>query len=213
MNADWSVEAGADSPSIDVPWEGWVNLFWDRSNAALPWQEALALALPEVQRYPELLPILMLLNSLNHFTSKVDVFPVTRDDIDPEFAEACPPAAHVGLGSYIDVLYARPGSYLHFEEFEAIARATSKTLASVSHTSGFAEIVIRPASLGGRTSFGWTLYAFGFGTDAAEARSAWHLACGLLITTFGNQIASVNMKRSEAVLKKLSGPSARGAGE
>ena len=213
MIADWSVEAGADDPSIDVPWEGWTNLFWDKSNAALPWQEALALTLPEVQQYPELLSVLYLLNSMNHFTSKVDVFAVTPEEVNPEFAEACPPAAQVGLGSYVDVVNARPGSFLRFEEFEAIARGTTSRLAQVSETEGFAEIIIRPASLGGRAAFGWTLYAFGFGADAAEARSTWQRACVLLTTCFGLEVASANIRESEAVLKRLAEQATRNAGE
>ena len=207
------MEAGPDSPSIDVPWDGWTNLFWDKSNPALPWQEALALALPEVQLYPELSPILMLLNSLNHFTSKVDVFRVSREEVDPEIAEACSPTAAVGLGSYIDVVNAVPGRFLEFAKFEAIARATAKALTAMSGIPGGAEIVIRSASLGGSASYGWTLYAFGFGADEKEARSAWEQSCRTLAAVFGLEIASANMERSRAILNRSAEQSTQHAGE
>ena len=213
MIADWSVEAGPESPSIDVPWDGWINLFWDRSIPALPWQEELALALPEVQLYPELVPILMMQNSLNHFTSKVDVFPVNWNDVDPEIAEACPPAAAIGLGSYIDVVNAVPGRFLKFKDFEAVARTAAQKLARVGDFPGGAEIVIRPASLGGRPSFGWTLYAYGCGTDAAEARAAWGKVCHVVSAIFALEVASVHTRLSQAILDRAAFKSTHAAGE
>ena len=201
MTADWAAEAGAESPSIDVPWDGWTNLSWGKAGPASPWQEARALALPEVQRYPELLSSLQELNSGLFLTSKVDVFPVALEDVDPEIADGCPAGA-LGLGSYIDVLQARPAGVVPFELCEATARATARALAAAPDLAGGAEIVIRPASLGGLPAFGWPLYAFGFGAGPPAARAAWAQACGLLTTAFAAEAASVHTRRSRAILDK-----------
>ncbi len=206
MIADWTVDIGPESPSIDVPWEGWVDLLWDPGSSELPWRDALARGLPEVQLYPELLPSLQLLNRSNHFTSKVDVFAVQRSEVDPELAESCPPEAALGLASYIDVLNAVPGRYREFAEYEATARAAVKALARAPSTLGGAEIVIRPASLAGDAVFGWTLYAFGFGVSIGDARTAWARALGLLAFAFVKECGSVTIDSSAALLKGAAPP-------
>ncbi len=158
MIADWGVEAGADSPAIEVPWAGWVDL------RAYPGSD-----LSEVQAWPELAGVLRVLNEPGLLTSKVDVFPITREEADPELAEAGLAATACGLGSYVDCLRG-PDS---LPECERVARAAVARLASVREERAAAEIVIRPARLYDEGAFGWTLYALGFGADTAAARAAW----------------------------------------
>ena len=158
MIADWTVEVGPDSPTIDVPWPGWVDL---RSHPEL------AAGLPEAALYPELLP---LLHRAALLTSKVDVFAVARDEVDPELVEGEPDEATThGLGSYLDCL----GGLLPFDAAERTARAAVARLRTVPFPRAVVEIVIRPARLYDGETFGWTLYAIGFGPSAHEARRRW----------------------------------------
>ncbi len=158
MIADWTVDVGPGSPSIDVPWPGWVDL---RSRPEL------AAGLPEAALYPELLPML---HQAALLTSKVDVFVVTRDEVDPELAEGEPDegTAH-GLGSYLDCLC----GLLPFDAAERTARAAVQQLRTVPLARAVVEIVIRPARLYDGETFGWTLYAIGFGPSEYEARRRW----------------------------------------
>ena len=121
--ADWSVEAAHDSPIITLPWEGWVDLHWGatapngaktaggspaRAKAARTWSRERAATLREAGCYPELLALLKAANHGPIRTAKVDVFPVTRDEVDPEIAEIGLSETAYGLGSYLDVLTAGP---------------------------------------------------------------------------------------------------------
>ena len=160
MIADWTVEVGPDSPSIDVPWEGWADL---RSHPEL------ADALGEAVLYPELLPLLRGNNAV-FLTSKIDVFTVSRDEVDPELAEENAEAATAyGLGSYLDCLCAR----LSFSAGEQAAHAAVLQLRALPLPRAVVEVVIRPARLYDEETFGWTLYAIGFGLSAHEARQRW----------------------------------------
>ncbi len=158
MIADWGVEAAAESPVIELPWPGWVDL------RAHPER-----ALPEMQAWPELAGVLRALNQPGLLTSKVDVFPVTRDDADPELAEAGLAETACGLGSYVDCLRGPAG----FAVCEQVARTAVARLRSEPLPCAAAEIVIRPARLYDEGAFGWTLYALGFGPDEREARARW----------------------------------------
>ena len=184
MIADWTVEAGPESPSIDVPWAEGIDLHWCWRSMADPDanQEYLSFrkleALPEVRTYPELRSILRMANGMNTLTSKVDVFPLTRDEVDPELSEVFrPEQTAFGLGSYLDC----HSEHSRFHQcgitpFECVARAASRYLQHLPALAGGAEIVIRPARLYDEEAFGWTLYAFGFGSTDLEARTIWSRA-------------------------------------
>ncbi len=199
MIADWTVEAGNSSPSIDVPWEGWTDLRWTQGGGP-DWDVIRAGSLAECQAYPELLEVLKPLNWLNTATSKLDVFPVTTDDADPEIAEAGEVATRYGLGSYLDLFAIQGDIFEQFEDFESIARSTSARLNRGGDTQGLAaaEIVIRPAHIYSHATFGWTLYAMGFGPSAEAARACWHAANRKLAAVFSKEIESSLVKRIKA---------------
>jgi hypothetical protein len=188
--ADWSVEIGPECPSIDVPWEGWIDLRCDHlrhhgSGGALS-----ANTLAEAQLYPELLYLLKLVNRGSLFTSKVDVFPVSREDADPEIAEAGEAATRFGLGSYVDLATDRP-ELLEFAHFEALTRMLAAKLGKIE-VSGFcsAEIVLRPAHLFGRESFGWSVYVLGFGPCESAARQVWAAASAAALVSVEAEFAA-----------------------
>ncbi len=176
MIADWSVDVGALRPSIDVPWEGWVDL------SDLSTQDLLLERLPEVQQFPELRALLRKANGSKQFlTSKVDVFPVTLDDADPEIAEAGEAQTRFGLGSYLDLLTPRIDLVADFAAFEAMARRAVMGLKPLGTATMSAEIVVRAASVAGRSTFGWTAYALGFGASESAARKCWEEAAMIVL--------------------------------
>jgi hypothetical protein len=197
MIADWTVEVSSQSPSIDLPWSGFLDLHWDPSTPApSAWNAALAKQLSEVQAYPELLKPLELANRLNCSTSKLDVFPVTADEVDPEIAEIGEFATRFGLGSYLDVISVRRDIFDSFEQHAALAKRTAAALARIDLPGACAEIVVRPANAFGEQTFGWTLYAMGFGADEQSARDKWANTLKLVIDTF-------NLQKSNMIIEDV----------
>ncbi len=203
MIADWTVDIGPDSPMIVVPWEGWVDPRAGLHPLTGAGQTLDVLEmLPEVRAYPELLVPMQRMNRLNCLTSKVDVFSVTRDDADPEIAEAGELETAHGLASYLDVLTVRHDVFSEFADFERLARKTAAALKQcLDLPLSSAEIVLRPARmryarLGDVSTFGWTLYAMGFGETEAQARERWSNAYGLLTCILGLEVCwAVNSYR------------------
>jgi hypothetical protein len=198
MLAEWSVDIGADSPWLVIPWEGWVDLrnpgvdSLSRSaeNSKVP---APIAQLTEVVDYPEVASLLQLGNQPGTLTSKIDVFPIAADEVDPEIAEYGPAATAFGLASYLDVLSMIPEWPRTFEQFEQICRTVCSTVSATirsavakpglgpsSDMPVYVEIVLRRARLYDRDTYGWTLYAAGFGPHPEAARSIWsHAATAL----------------------------------
>ncbi len=198
MIADWTVEAGSDSPSIDVPWDGYVDLHWSwRSIANTEADDEYrafrkAEKLPEVRAYPELRSILRMANGVKALTSKMDVFQLHRDEVDPELAELFPAEQTAfGLGSYLDC-FTEEGRWFQRDiaPYERVARATSDYLHLLPALAGGVETVIRPARLYDEEAFGWTLYAFGFGRTALEARAVWSRVLHRAVWSFQLRFAS-----------------------
>ena len=171
MIADWTVDLGPDSPVIEVPWAGWIDLrplFQEASH------QDDALGLTELALYAELRDPLRILNSSLSLTSKSDVFSIARHEVDPELTESAGEAATAfGLCSYIDCVPTSSTMPDTFAAFELIARNTVATLGNSPCQGAGAEIVLRPARLYGKQKYGWTLYAFGFGANQAHARESW----------------------------------------
>ncbi len=182
MIADWTVDVGPESPLIAVPWEGWIDLRLHAGTLlSIP-------NLPEVRAYPELGDLLQSANTAEISTSKVDVFPVTREEVDPEIAESGQEQTAAGLGSYLDLVAIDPGRFVAFEDFERVAREAARTLSRTNLPLCCAEVVVRPARLYDRNTFGWTLYAVGFGPDEQAARATWSQAATVLVDTFNQAL-------------------------
>jgi hypothetical protein len=187
--ADWTVDAAPDSPTIDVPWEGWVDLREGQSEEQRTWA---ARNLDETGNYPELVTLLLSANQGNLFSSKVDIFPVTREEVDPEIAEAGENETQFGLGSYLDMVTARLTLFPGFAQFEEVARRTVANLGKMEWEAPCAvEIVVRPAHLFSQATFGWTLYAMGFGASHSAARNAWAATASMLIAQLHTSVAAL----------------------
>jgi hypothetical protein len=177
--ADWTVEVGPGCPVIELPWPGWVDLRHGASRAAFA-------ILDEVRNYPELGDVLRVANHGEFATAKVDVFPVDRSEADPEIAEEPFADTACGIGSYLDVLWLGDGQT--FAACEAVSRLVAASLKHVSLPRATAEIVVRAARLYHQNTFGWTLYAVGFGPDAEAARQCWAAAAEAVIAAFRTSV-------------------------
>lgn len=180
MIADWTVEIGPESPEIVVPWEGWIDLSRIDLNRLDPSGSGTS-GIGEAVAYGELVPLLAHANSSAMLSSKVDVFPVTREEVDPEIGEAGPVATACGLGSYLDLLLRKPTP--GFQAFEQLAREAVRQLAQVELPLACVEIVVRPARLYDEDTFGLTLYSMGFGPNAQAARAVWQHAAAAAVVS------------------------------
>ena len=168
MEADWSVEIGAGAPTIDVPWEGWIDLLGciDVGDVAL--------SLAEVRAYPELgEALLQTRDQAGAVTSKCDVFSVEMDAARLALLEMPGEEAQEGLGSYIDFALSPDGGFTDFAHCESLVRRITSRLAELPLAAASAEIVLREGSFFAAPSYGLTVYAFGYGRDLAAARAAW----------------------------------------
>ena len=165
MEADWVAEVGPDLPSIDVPWEGFVDLRQDPSAV---------LALAEAAAHPALRESVLTLNTEHSpvFTAKCDAWTLARYDIDPDEFAAQAEQAHEGFASYIDMLHRDPARLASFEFHERWVRSLTGSLRKICLRNGRVDLVIRPASADSSPSYGLTLYAAGCGADATTAYAA-----------------------------------------
>ncbi len=116
---------------------------------------------------------------------------MTREEVDPEIAEAGLARTACGLGSYLDVLFKRPASPTSFGPFEQLAREIVRLLERVDLPLACAEVVVRPARLYDEKTFGLTLYSMGFGPDAQAARSVWQRAATAGVACLHESLRSI----------------------
>jgi hypothetical protein len=168
VEADWSVEIGAGLPTIDLPWEGWIDL---RGCVSV---EDVSQALAEAREYPELGEVLLKTRDLTDaVTAKCDVFSVEMDEARRAMLEMPGDEAQEGLGSYLDFALSPAGGFADFASCEGLVRRITSRLAALPLAAASAEIVLRAGSFFEESSYGLTVYAFGYGRDRAAARTAW----------------------------------------
>jgi hypothetical protein len=179
MEADWAAEVGPDLPSIDVPWDGFVDLRQDPSAV---------LALAEAAAHPALRESLVALNSDHSpvLTAKCDVWTLAGDEIDPDEFAAQTEQAREGFASYIDMLQRDPARVASFEFHERWVRGLTGRLRKISRPTGRVDLVIRPASTDSSPGYGLTLYAAGCGADAATAYASWGAVLRIAVTATMN---------------------------
>lgn len=184
MDADYSVELGADDDVLEFPWAAPEhNLrYYDLKN-----QPDLLLYISEAAEYQELGRYLATVNSAGSamLTAKCDVW---QDDQLSE-AEAIY-EAKTKLACYVDHLFAAPGNGTEdlrysFERHERFARRLVELLTRVPPISAAIEAIVRRCYYytdedGERTGYYLTIYVSGYGDDAVEARQRWGVALDLL---------------------------------
>ncbi len=184
MDADYSVELGADDDVLDFPWSSPEhNLrYYDLKN-----QPDLLLYVSEAAQYQELGRYLAAVNSHASalLTAKCDVW--TEDDLSE--AEAIY-EAKTKLACYVDHLFAGAGESpedprFSFEWHERFAQRLVELLARVPPISAAIEAVIRRCYYHldqneERAGYYMTIYVSGYGDDPLDARRRWSIALDLL---------------------------------
>jgi hypothetical protein len=175
MEADWAVEVGPDLPSIDVPWEGYVDL--RQAPSAV-------LALEETAAHPALRESVLALNTEHSpvLTAKCDAWTLAVYEIDPDEFAAQAEQAREGFASYIDMLQRDPARLASFEYHERWVRGVTGRLRKISRPNGRVDLVIRPASTDSLPGYGLTLYAAGCGADAIRAYASWEVVLRAAVT-------------------------------
>jgi hypothetical protein len=184
MDADWSVELGAEDPILELPWSSpdGTRQFVDLSEQP----EAID-NLPEVVHYRELAKVLIALNSALSpwLTVKCDVW------IDDELGEAEEIYdGHLKVCSYLDLVRRNQSERISFEQHEQWVKSAASDLRTIRTDEPIAcEFIVRrcwyhPDSRPddeAEPGLYVTLYVFGYGDDEAEARATW--AAGVTLAT------------------------------
>jgi hypothetical protein len=182
MEADWSVEIGAELPVIAVPWEGFVDL---RNTPSL------ANGIEETVTAPALAQALITLNAASSpvFTSKCDLWPLAPDDIDPLEFEARREEAQKGVACYIDIVARDAELFASFAAHEAWVRAATSELREIVLPQARAELVVRPSNIDHREGFAVTLFTAACAATVADAQSIFRTVLQTAITITMKQAA------------------------
>jgi hypothetical protein len=215
MDADYSVELGADDPVLELPWSDPDGEFHYYDLRRQP--EALLLV-DEAARYRELGEFLTVMNSPASMlqSAKCDVWPET------ELGEAEQIyGAAMKLVSYVDLLFCAGDGRFDFPHHESVARRLVELLGRAPQISSAAEFIIRrcyyhedspelghrptgsqasgdgaqmavaepqaAASAATREGYYFTFYLSGYGDDHEDARRRW----GIGMTVVQNALLQV----------------------
>ena len=151
MEGDWSVEIGADLPTIVVPWEGFVDLRRD---------PLLATGLNETAKSPSLAQALIKLNQETSpvFTSKCDLWLLSADEIDPLEFDAERGDTQQGIACYIDLIARNPSLFASFPAHEGWARSATERMRGIRMPQTHADLIVRPSTVNERDGYALTLY-------------------------------------------------------
>jgi len=176
MDADWSVELGAEDPALEFPWSASDDSVRYVDLRQRP--EAIR-EIPEAARYPELGEFLLIVNAPSDkwLTAKCDVW------VDDELGEAeSIYDATLKHGCYVDLIACDSGTRFSFERHERWVISAALALSGENEHAVACELIVRRCwyqndSDNSRSGFYITLYLFGYGHSEAEAHIHW--AAGL----------------------------------
>lgn len=204
MQADFSVELGADDETLAVPWSSpdGILRFYD-----LRQHPDLLLYVDEASQHRELAEFLAAVNSrLSRLqTAKCDAWFSSELGEDEAIFEAV-----CKFASYVDLFFVQDETQASFPCHEQIADRLTRLLRLAPEVSAAAEFIIRrcfyqpgPQAEAGaagdavapaRQGFYITFYLFGYGDDEADARRRWGIALKLV----ENAILQVSAERPAA---------------
>lgn len=174
MQADFSVELGANDPVLEIPWsspDGTLRFVDLRRHPEL------VSVIPESAANPRLREFLLAINSRSLFyTAKCDIWFSRALNPEEEIFGTCK------FGSYVDLVLASPRESISvrsrsFDEHSHLLQELVKHLATEPDLDASAEFILRrsyfhqEAEL--RQGFYVTLYVFGYGEDEERARRSW----------------------------------------
>ena len=191
MQADYSVELGADDPALEIPWradDGSVRYF------NLKRSPDLVLNIAEAREHPELSSFLSRINAPD--------FPLETAKCDAwSSAELAPEEEIFGaaskFASYVDLIFSDGAARLSLEKNETLAQEICNLLKRAPEMAAAAEFVVRhchyhESDQHSRLGFCVTAYVTGYGDSEEEARQRWTIALKLL------QHALVQVNRGQA---------------
>ena len=179
MQADFSVELGAEDDVMELPWAAASDQgprYYD-----LKRQPELLLNVEEAFQNCELGEFLAGINSRNSIleTSKCDVwFSKELNAEEQIYPSGCK------FASYVDLVFSQGALRAFFREHEEFARELCALLKRAPEISAAAEFVVRRCYYRKHAEqetehdegFGITFYLFGYGNDQQEARRRWMIA-------------------------------------
>ncbi|HWR17951.1 MAG TPA: hypothetical protein VN577_24190 [Terriglobales bacterium] len=178
MQAEISVELGADDPTLAVPWSHPESQYSYIDLRRFPEQlESVA----EAREFSELKEFLQALNASNSAlqTAKCDAW--FSEEITEEeaiFGASCK------FGSYVDAFFQVLTPRYSFPLHEAFGSRLVELLKRAPEIQASFEGIIRRGHFenGGdvKEGFYYTLYVFGYGDEQVEARQSWGIALRLL---------------------------------
>ena len=175
MHADYSIELGPDDDVLEIPWSS--------PNGSLRYYDLrlhpeLIDEIPEAVVNPALKEFLVAMNGYSAWSSaKCDVW--FSEELNPEediYGGSCK------FGSYVDLVLADvprvvPDDRLSFEAHERLLKKLVQMVEKTPEIPASTEFILRRCYVHRGASldegFYVTLYVFGYGADAGEARRHW----------------------------------------
>lgn len=181
MQADFSVELGADDPTLQLPWSSSdprVQYYDLRSHPELLPQ------VPEAHDNEALAEFLAAINSPHSLlqSAKCDTWSSRQMDVEDEvFDAACK------YESYLDLAPVAEGQRYSFAEIEDMGRKIARLLQRAPEIPAAAEFVVRRCYYRGeaqpdpgREGFYLTFYLSGYGEHEQQAQERWSIAMQLV---------------------------------
>lgn len=180
VQADFSVELGADDPTLQMPWSS--------SDSSIQYYDLrshpdLLLQITEARENEPLAEFLAAINSPRCMlqTAKCDTWSSRQMDVEDEtFGAACK------YESYIDMVPVADGPRYSFAEMEDLGRKIARLLQRAPEIPAAAEFVVRRCYYRGelspdpgREGFYLTFYLTGYGEDEPQAQERWSIALQL----------------------------------
>jgi hypothetical protein len=179
MQADFSVELGADDPVLEIPWASadGRQRYYD-----LRRQPDLLLYIEEAARERALGEFLEAINARGSLLQTVKCDAWFSRELNPEEAIY---RASGKFGSYVDLVFAADEPRLSFAQHEELAQRLSALLQKAPEISAAAEFIIRRAYFRGggaaeaAPGFYLSFYCFGYDDEESGARKRWTIALKL----------------------------------
>jgi len=178
VEADYSVELGADDETLEMPWTAGKD---GPRYCDLKRQPELLLHIEEARRERELGEFLAAMNSATSIveTAKCDTWLSTEMNPEDEIF-----GATQKFGSYVDLVFSEEHARFSFPDHEQFAKKLTQLLKRVPEIPAAAEFLIRRCYFHTgqevRDGFYITFYLLGYGDDHPQARERWAIALKLV---------------------------------
>jgi hypothetical protein len=191
VQADFSIECGADDEYLEIPWaseDGALRYVDLRQNPAR------IADLDEARHFPDLADFLRITNSAGSAfqTAKCDAGFTQELTVEDE-----PFGTSGKFGSYVDVLFASPVARRSLEQNEACVGSLVRLLQRAPEMPASAEFLVRRCFFADDPTDGdgfyMTCYVFGYSDDEEEARKHWGIALRLL----GSALVQISTEREK----------------